>query len=227
MYFKSSSNVGASDIQTVGCLAAATSTVILVSWRLFGENPLVTTVSPVTKIAHSAGGTIFSPDGTEKSNSRSPASSSSYNTTGLSATLKSLMETGLPDYSHASFIFSGRYPPKIFNSDGFHLASAYVSPSSMSSSFLESEEFHKRRLSRRTIKSGYWPQLGNEIHLHSKTGTGAFSQICPHFDNDIIWTDRFSWDVVSRNELLNVNLFPPPAPPVSVASERMLLGVGT
>lgn len=142
----------------------------------------------------------------EKTNSRSPASVATYFETGSGSNILLIMECAI--FNHQSLPFSGRYFPRMINGEMLKYFGTAVAPGDANGSFLESDKVQSRSIRRRTSRSGYHPCFGNEIHHHAKTGGGAFSQICPHFDNDIYWTDPSAWrNGMCQSDVWNIQLF--------------------
>jgi len=91
--------------------------------------------------------------------------------------------------------------------DGDNIAGNNASSSATGSitSMVSESTFTAVKRFRRSRNGSFW-RYGNEIHHHQKTGGGAFSQICPHFDNDIAWISSSAWrNGMSQNEVWEIN----------------------
>jgi hypothetical protein len=160
-----------------------------VACRYYGEN----TAAAATRLllgSDAAGSSAAEKLNTRSATPTSQTSQLSFDPAGTS------IAAGLADFSHASWLPSRwYYGTNLAGSDTVCVAwwPSSTSLRSVSLVFQDSiEAAAPQRLNRRSRNGGFF-RYGNEIHHHQKTGGGAFSQICPHFDNDITWVDTWRW----------------------------------
>lgn len=223
-YCRGASSAGPTSSGNLAVLVPTSGNVKLISFRSYGEN--TTTAKVEVPLNHPFPNgfvttTLTSTFTPEETNTRSAANVETYGLTASNGTFASLVFFAGPFFTHYGFVFSGRYQPVIgpntaggglTNDNCFNLAGL----TTVNACVLEADIYPSRRLARKSRK-GYFPRLGNELHQHQVTGGGAFSQLCPHFDNDIVYTDINAW----RLGWINPGL-------VSVDSrrQRTLVGVG-
>lgn len=181
----------------------------LLSVRFFGET--VGTTAGQVIINYDTGGTpsVLNSATPEKTNSRSPATSASYGSGFGLSTAGVWIRWSTADFSHNAWIPSPRYQPIAFNNETVAAGGAGISSSTDLCLGVSENGFPAlRSIRRRTTRAGYFNRFGNELHQHQKTGSGAFSMLAPHFDNDIAWIDPSAWrNGMSQNEVWEMNLF--------------------
>lgn len=184
------------------------------SFLNFGEATSAIKIQAVLEHNTGSGGTTASQ---EKFNSRSPAASGDNYSAFQGGSGVTFVIFAIADFSHFGWRASPRYYPVVFGTaiEGGANNGIFTTSASTSSTacFSEDNRASCNRLRRRSTKPGYFQRFGSEIHHHQKTGGGAFSQICPHFDNDITWIDPSAWrNGMTQNEVWEMNLFGPQAP---------------
>jgi hypothetical protein len=114
----------------------------------------------------------------------------------------------MADFSHVGLIFGRRYAPTALANESVDCGGAGIATNVDFCLSVNESSFTQGRIGGRKSRYGYFFRFGNEIHHHQKTGGGAFSQICPHFDNDITWVDPSAWrNGSSQNQAWEINLF--------------------
>lgn len=182
--------------------------IALVSIRFYSEIVAVSTFATFAVFHAASSGSSAGTYTPEKENSRSPTKDGTYCTT-ESGTSVALIQGEIGLFSHASYISNPLKPPIAQASgDSVSNGSSGNGAGTIASNICVSEGNRVADRRCRTSRKGLFFRYGNELHQHQKTGSGAFSMLAPHFDNDVAWIDNFAWrNGMAQSDVWNMPLF--------------------
>ena len=194
-------SLGVANQGNYGCLTTAGSLAVLSSARIYGEG---VNVGDIDVTANHDTVTIAGALTPEKTTSRSANPAGSYGSLNV---MTAFVFSVTRDFSHQAWIPSWRIQPSALNGEAVAGNNASSSNLGSITSMLSESNFTYIKIFRRSRNGFFW-RYGNEIHHHAKTGGGAFSQICPHFDNDIAWVHSDMYrNGIAQNSVWEINLF--------------------